>query len=226
MSRCKAFAWDYMITLKRGSLKSVWEEFDGLRKCEPENTLNNTTGLGRTQTFNWSNEIEYIYGKNNKKLRLNLVTCREEWVERRPRSGGKPEHKVCEFAWLSSMKVTAKNVLKLCNDIARKRWSIENHFHVEKHQGYNYSHCYSYNWNAMKSYHSLMKFGHFINTMILGSEITCGYVAALGSRWFIKKVWDVLKHKGIGQENAEILQYNRQRKKRGCVFRVIKPMAA
>jgi len=226
VSRCKSFGWEYMITLKRGSLKSVWEEFDGLRKCEAENTLHNTTEFGRDQTFHWSNGIEYIYGGNHKKLNLNVVTCREEWIEAHPRSGGKAEHKVCEFAWLSSSIVSAKNVTRLCNGTARKRWRIENHFHVEKHQGYNYSHCYSYDWNAMKAYHSLMKFGHFINTMILGSEITYEYVVSLGARSFIKRVWDVLKHRGSGQEQAEEIQNWKDRKRRGSVFRDIKPRAA
>ena len=226
VSRCNSFGWEYMITLKRGSMKSVWEEYDGLRKIETGNTLHNTTDFDRKQVFEWSNEIEYVYGGNNKKLKLNVVACREEWIEAHPRSGGKPELKVCEYAWLSSMAVTARNVLSLCNDIARRRWRIENHFHVEKHQGYNYSHCYSYNWNAMKAYHSLMKFGHFINTLILGSEITYNYVVALGARWFIKKVWDVLKNRGLGQENAGLMHNSRDGKRRGCVFRGLKPRPA
>jgi hypothetical protein len=226
VSRCKSFGWEYMITLKRGSLKSVWEEYDGLRKIDIDNTLQTTTALGRGQIFAWSNEIEYIYGGNNKRVTLNVVTCREEWVEARPRSGGKPELKVCEYAWLSSSAVTARNVLNLCNNVARKRWRIENHFHVQKHQGYNYSHCYSHNWNAMRAYHSLMKFGHFINTLILGSSITYEYVVSHGARWFVKKVWDVLKHRGVGQEKAEVLLTHKSGNMRGSVFRYIKPRAA
>jgi hypothetical protein len=226
VSRCESFGWDYMITLKRGCLKSVWDEYGGLRKLEIGNTLKNTTELGRNQTFNWSNEIEYTYGGNNKKLRLNIVTCKEEWIEAHPRSGGKPETKVCEFAWLASPEVTARNVLGLCNDIARKRWRVENHFHVEKHQGYNYSHCFSYNWNAMKGFHSLMKFGHFINTLIHGSSITYEYIIALGARWFTKKVWDILKHRGLDPQAAEELLTIHEGKRRRCVYRAIKPKAA
>ena len=75
----------------------------------------------------------------------------------------------------------------------------------------------------MKAYHSLMKFGHFINTMIIGSSITCHYVAALGARWLIKKAF---KHRGIGPEKAELLLTNKDGKRRGCVFRDIKPRAA
>ena len=226
VSRCISFGWEYMITLKRGCLKSVWEEYDGLRKIEKDNTLQYTTDFDRDQSFEWTNGIEYTYGGNNKKIKLNVVTCREEWIEAHPRSGGKLELKASEYAWLSSSVVTARNVTILCNEIARKRWRIENHFHVEKHQGYNYSHCYSYNWNAMKAYHSLMKFGHFINTLILGSEITCEYVAAFGARYFIKSVWDVLNHRHVGQQKSELLQIKKDGKRRGCVFRNLKLKAA
>ena len=226
VTRCNSYGWEHMITLKCGSLKSVWEEYDGLRKLDKGNALQNTTEFDRKQKFEWSNEIEYIYGGNNKKIKLNVVTCREEWSEAHPRSGGKPELKVSEYAWLSSSIITARNVTMLCNEVARKRWRIENHFHVEKNQGYNYSHCFSYNWNAMKAYHSLMKYGHFINTMILGSAITYKYVVALGARWFIKKVWDVLKHRVISWEKAELLLTNKAGKRRGCVFREIHPRAA
>ncbi|MDR1892579.1 MAG: hypothetical protein LBQ48_06190, partial [Oscillospiraceae bacterium] len=73
-------------------------------------------------------------------------------------SDEKPKAMVCEYAWLSSMGVSEKNVFHLCNDIARKRWRIENNFLVLKHQGYAYSHCFSYDWNAMRGFHSLMKF--------------------------------------------------------------------
>jgi hypothetical protein len=210
VSRCKALGWDYMITLRRGSLQSVWEDYDGLRKCEPENTLQNESE-GRHQTFNWSNKIEYTYGGNHKRLYLNVVTCREEWDEERPRSGKKRQRKVSEYAWLSSAEIDRINVLSLCNMIARNRWRIENHFHVEKNQGYGYSHCFSYNWNAMKAFQSLMKFAHFINTLIANSMITCEYVASQGTRWFIKKVWDVLRYRGVRDQPAQVM-FNKGRR--------------
>jgi len=142
VSRCNSFGWEYMINLKRDSLKTVWEEYDGLRKIDKGNILQNTTELNREQIFEWSNEIEYIYSRNHKKINLNVVTCREEWIEEHPRSGGETEQKIYKYAWVSSSVVTVKNVARLCNEIARKRWRIENHFHVEKHQGYNYSYFF------------------------------------------------------------------------------------
>ena len=226
MSRCTTFGWDFMITLKRGSLPTVWEDYDGLRKVESDNSLQHKSDDGRDQTFEWSNGLDYIYGRNNKRLSLNIVTCKEEWIEMCSRSGTKPILKTCEFAWLSSFTVTARNVARLCNTIARKRWRIENHFHVEKHQGYGYSHSYSYNWNAMKGFHSLMKFAHFINTLITSSAIICGYVKCHGTRWLIKKVWTLLTNRPISQQASELMQINSGGKRRGCIFRDIKLPAA
>ena len=123
ISHCKNYGWNYMIVLKRGSLKTVWENFDGLRTIERDNTLQTQWG-NRQQEYHWSNDLEYIYGKNHKMLKLNVVTCTETWVEERPRSGGKPKQKVTEYAWLSSQPVTLKNVFHLCTKIARYRWKI------------------------------------------------------------------------------------------------------
>jgi hypothetical protein len=39
ISRCIEYGWDYMIVLKSKCLKTVWEDFNGLRKIERDNTL-------------------------------------------------------------------------------------------------------------------------------------------------------------------------------------------
>jgi hypothetical protein len=189
ISRCNEYGWDYMISLKQKCLTTVWEDFNGLRKIETNNTLEVQWGQ-RQQEFNWSNDLEYIYGKNHKKLNLNLVTCRETWTDEHPRSGRKPKAMMTNYAWLSSKRITDDNVFELCTVIARSRWRIENLFHVLKNNGYNYSHCYSYNWNAMKGFHYLMKFGHFINVLIAHSEHLSVYVRIEGQRDFIQSIWN------------------------------------
>ncbi len=35
----------------------------------------------------------------------------------------------------------------------------------KKRQGYNYEHCYAYDWNAMRGYHYLMRIGHLLNVL-------------------------------------------------------------
>ena len=188
ISRCNEYGWDYMIVLKNECLKTVWEDFNGLRKIESKNTLYTLYGE-RQQEYHWSNRIDYTYGNNHKTLLLNLVTCTETWTEEHPRSGKRPKKMKTQYAWLSSKHVTTSNAFELCTVIARSRWRIENLFLMEKHQGYNYTHCYSYNWNAMKGFHYLMKFGVFINVLTVYSEGLSAYAQVEGMRGLIQKIW-------------------------------------
>ena len=75
-----------------------------------------------------------------------------------------------------------------CTKMARYRWKIENNFLIEKHEGYNFEHRYSYNWQAMKGFHYLMKVGHFLNAMAVNSEILIEYVKETGIRGFISEL--------------------------------------
>jgi len=193
-----------MITLKRGCLDTVWEDFEGLQKIEKENKLEARWG-DRYQLYRWSNGIEYIYGNNHKKLILNVVTCRESCYEINPRKPGKPSEKHTGYAWLSSSRVTADNVFKLCTETARRRWWIENHFLTLKHQGYNYSHCFSLNWNTMKGFHCLAKFANFINAFVVCSEEMQEYVVAEGKKGVIKKAWTFIKEHGLPDDVCGIV---------------------
>ena len=69
------------------------------------------------------------------------------------------------YAWISDLPFCKKTVHKRCNLGARHRWAIEESILVEKHQGYNYEHCYAYDWNAMRGYHYLLRIGHLLNVL-------------------------------------------------------------
>lgn len=203
ISKCERYSWDYMIAIKDDSLKTVWSDFDGICEISPENRHEVKWG-DRAQVYSWANEIEYVYGGNNRVLHLNLVTCTETWVEEKPRSSGVPEQKWAKYAWLSSEKLCKDNVFHRCTEIGRKRWRIENNFYVEKHRGYQYSHCFSYNWNAMMGFHHLMKIGHFVNTLVTYCEIVAKHVQAEGVQGFIKKFWTTLLIRGRRKEVKRI----------------------
>jgi len=194
ISLCNLYGWDYMITLKEGSLPSVWEDFTGLQKMD-DGCRHVAEQRGRKQEYRWSNGLYYTYGNNNAPLHLNVVTCTETWEEGHARSGGKPEIKSTRYAWLSSVKVSEKNVIERCM-LGRSRWRIENGFHVEKHRGYYYSHCFSYDWGAMRGFHCLMKFGVFINSLLLHSDGLVEYANAGSKDGFIGKLWEAFRHGG------------------------------
>jgi len=206
ISKCNKYNWEFMISLKRDSLTTVWEDFDGLCKLDDSPSLKVNWG-DRKQEYHWQNKLDYTYGKNHTPLRLNLVTCHETWVENHPRSGGISEIKSTFYSWLSSIYITDKNVFHLCTEVARRRWRIENHFLIEKHQGYSYTHTFSYNWNAMKGFHYLMKIGHFLNEFIATCVPLAPYVRNKGKRGLVAAVWNSLK---IGKypPNQEIDTYS------------------
>lgn len=181
---CKKNNWEFMIVLQDDSLKSVWEEANGLHKLERENCKEQKWG-NREQTFWWVNNIPYDYlcqGKW-KHLTVNVVVCEESWSELNPM--GQIITKHSRHAWLSSRELTKNNVHNYCNLEARYRWSLENNFLVEKHQGYGYEHTYSYDWQAMKGYHYLMRLAHLLNNVVMRGVEMVDWVKQKGIRGLI-----------------------------------------
>lgn len=184
---CKKNNWDFMVVLKEDSLKTVWDDVLGLMKITPENRLKIKWG-DRDQVYLWANDIDYEYkeDKRMRNLKLNVVICYETWQENHSVSTGEVERKQTRYAWISSKPLNKSNVFERCTKIGRYRWKIENNILTEKHQGYNYEHCYSYTWNAMEGYHYLMKIGHLLNILAANSELLINKVKALGIRGFIE----------------------------------------
>jgi len=187
MELCRTNKWDFMIVLQDKSLKSVWQEYEGLKKLETGNYLTTTWG-DRRQRFEWVNGIEYYCGPNERKKQiLHLVVCEETWEEI-AKDAAEVVTKHSRHAWISSAPLCRGNVHERCNLGARHRWAIESGILVEKRHGYHYEHVFSYHWNAMKGYHYLMRLGHLINTLAIYSERLVKIVRELGVRGFISFV--------------------------------------
>jgi len=191
MEVCRKNRWDFMIVLQDKSLPSVWEEYEGLKKLEPDNRFYRKWG-NRRQHFEWVNHIEYAYGPNGRKKQIiHMVICRETWEEV-AKDSAEIETKKSRHVWISDRPLSKENVHKRCNLCARHRWGIESGILVEKRHGYCYEHAFSYNWSAMKGYHYLMRLGHFINVLAVYSECLVDIVRELGVRGFIRFVRETL----------------------------------
>jgi hypothetical protein len=187
LQACRKYRWQFMIVLKDKSLPSVWEEYEGLKRLEPEQEANLIWG-NRRQHFQWVNNIAYHYGNHQKKKQVvHLVVCEESWVEIDPETNASV-NKSSRHAWLSSEPLNNSNLHQRCNLAARHRWGIEEAMLVEKHHGYQYEHCFSFNWNAMKGYHYLMHIGHMLNVLAHYSEALVEKVRQLGVRAFIRYI--------------------------------------
>lgn len=204
ITKCREYRWQYMICLKKDCIPTVWKEALALMKINPENALTCYWG-DREQNYRWANGIEYEYlnEKVKKRETLNVVLCNESWEEYHFKTTKDVENKETQYAWLSSKEITDKNVFTLCTQIARGRWKIENNILKEKHQGYEYEHCYSYNWNAMKGFQYLMKIGHFLNALALNSEILLEKVNELGIQGFIDYVKTIYAGAPLDKQRIE-----------------------
>lgn len=187
LEKCRQYRWQYMIVLKEGALPTVLREFEALAELEPEQLRTLTWG-GRTQRFRWANDIEYDYGSNGKKrVLLHVVECREQWREIAKGSSRDIEQN-SRHVWISSKPLDRWNLHERCNLGARARWTIETSFLVEKHHGYQYEHCFSYDWNAMKGYHCLMQLGHMFHVMARYSGELARIIKDTGVRGLIRFV--------------------------------------
>jgi hypothetical protein len=192
METCRQYGWQYMIVLQDGNLPSVWEEVEGLRKLQTRNHLDRIWG-NRKQHFWWVNDIEYRYGdKERKKQVVHVAICQESWEEVDLVSA-RIVTKSSKHAWLSSQRLSRENVHERCNLGARHRWGIESSFLVEKHHGYEYEHCFSHNWNAMRGYHCLMRLGHLINILTQNTEVLVKLVVQRGVRGLIQFLRETCK---------------------------------
>ena len=180
---CRKNRWDFMIVLQDDSLCSVWEEYEGLLKLLPENSYKMNWGK-RKQHYRWVNDIEYYYD-TFKKQRLHVVVCEESWQEV-DKESNEVVTKSSRHAWISSEALETGNLHDRCNLAARHRWNIESEIMVEKRMGYQYEHCFRYDWNAMKGYHYLMRIGHTINVLAQYCERLIKMVRQKGARGFIK----------------------------------------
>lgn len=183
---CREYHWDYMITLKRGSIPSLYKEAETLMGLTPGNTLETMWG-DRKQTYTYINEVDYEYADKDtgkkRRLKLNVVKCHEEWEE--AKADGRIEQKETTYVWLSSRPISKTNVFRRCTLIARYRWQIENNILVEKHQGYGYEHSYALNVNALKGYHYLSKIAHMVMTIVMMSLKVIDKVNEVGKRGFV-----------------------------------------
>ena len=194
MDVCRKNGWQFMIVLRDGSLPATWEEYKGLRTLETGNRKRLYWG-GRRQSFAWVNGIEREYeaGQTRRKTRqvVHVVVCEERWEEIAPGSSERVQ-KQARHAWVSSEPLGAGNVHERCNVGARHRWGIEQGFLVEKHHGYQYEHCFSWNWKAMKGYHYLMRLAHALNVLALHTTAMAKRVWELGVRGVLQFVYETL----------------------------------
>lgn len=202
MDLCRKNKWDFMIVLQDDSLPSVWEEIEALKDQQVDNRFHRNWG-GRKQIFWWVNDIDYRYicpiTKKEKMQLVHAVICEESWEEIAPDST-EVVTKRSRHVWISEEPLHKRNVHQRCNLGARHRWGIESGILVEKHQGYQYEHCFSYEWDVMRGYHYLMRLGHALNVLARYSCALTKYVRDFGVRGLLLFVRNTIASPWINAE--------------------------
>lgn len=203
---CRKYRWQFMIVLKDKSLPSVWKDVNGLLSLDAgKESSHSRIWKGRDQQFQWVNGIEYYYDKYQSKVQsLHVVICEESWEE--VNREGQVEEQTSRHAWISSEPINQKNVHERCNLIARNRWLHENNILKEKHQGYQYEHIFSHDWNAMKGYHYFMHIARLVNEMALHMESLEEHVKEVGIQDFISKFHRVMSERALDTDSIRNLK--------------------
>jgi hypothetical protein len=136
---CKEYKWQYIFTFKEGRTKSVWLEFEEIKKIE-----NNNKGKGYT----WVNEIVY---------KENIVNVLEaKLVENKEKK---------EFTFITNIPIKEKNIEKILF-AGRSRWRIENEgFNNQKNIKNNIEHLCCIDYNAMKNHYLLVQIADILRQL-------------------------------------------------------------
>lgn len=161
---CQANGWGYMLVIKEGVLKNLYEEIT----LRPDKKIYKDKKGQAT----WLNDLEL--GKHRPSWLL--------WEE----LGNK-------FSWLTNIQIENGQTATQLQEYARLRWKIENEgFNTQKNLGYGLEHKYSrISFTAIKNYYQCMQIAHLIEQLcLLSKEIK----ALLNSKVTIKKISERIRN--------------------------------
>ena len=146
---CRKYHWAYIVRYKKGSIPSIYEEYQSLR--EQEGNYREYQNETLKCWYDHVNQIDY------RGYSVNILEY------------GDSDEK--HFCFLTNLSITEKNRKILLED-ARRRWAIENQgFNTQKRQGYALEHLFSRNYQAIKNHYFLIQIGHMISQILESWEM-------------------------------------------------------
>ena len=126
---CDKYKWKFLIRFKEGSIKSIANEFEDLKKIDAK----------RHKDMTWVNDIAY-----NERT-VNLIEAKFE----------NDDEKITTFVFITNIRITKSKSEEIVA-FGRSRWKIENQgFNNQKTIRYNIEHANCLNYNAMKNHYLL-----------------------------------------------------------------------
>lgn len=124
--------WDFILGVKPDGNKYLFRILDeGWHNNKPiyRHTYEED---GEKYVFSFFNDV--IINESNREEKVNFLHCKQV----------NKKGKVTNFSWVTSLKITSYNVVKIMR-AGRSRWKIENEtFNTLKNQGYRFEHNYGH----------------------------------------------------------------------------------
>jgi hypothetical protein len=135
--------WSFVFTFKEGRLPALWQEFQTLLTCVPQQVVTVDLPDGTTQEYRWVNDLDY-QDSEQRRWKLNALQCREKSPEAAPKL----------FAWVTGLPLNRRTVVEVATKAGRPRWMIENEgFNWQKNSGMRLEHVYSSDPDKLKVYY-------------------------------------------------------------------------
>lgn len=137
LKECGRKKWKYILRYKEGSIPSINQEYQVLKKLEKKRK-EKPEGV-----------YDYIIGIEYRGESINVI----EYERREEKKN---------FLYVTNLSITGRNV-KETVERGRWRWKIENEgFNTQKKQGYYLEHRFSPDYQGMKNYYYMIQIGHMI----------------------------------------------------------------
>ena len=135
---CKQNNWKYIIRFKKGSIPSLYEEFETVVAKENESNKSN---------------YEFVIGLDYEGEKINVIKYTDV-------------KKNTEFVYITDLPVRNQNIEETIN-VGRNRWKIENKgFNIQKNGMFDIGHLYSKNQTAIKVHYLLIQIAHMLRQML------------------------------------------------------------
>lgn len=175
---CKTNDWDYILTFKEGTLKSVWKEVNSLSvllqsQHHQERCIKSTKANRIQEESMFVNNVDYKGHKLN-------------WLEYQRFKNDEFQER---FVHITNLKISKEDAWDISGN-GRMRWKIENEgFNTQKNSGYNLQHKYSRKQlGAMQNYYNLLQIAHMINQLTEKRQSVKQAIREAGTT--LKAIWE------------------------------------
>lgn len=158
---CKKYGWKYIIVLKEGAQKDLYNWYETIRDKGQEKNHKDLIFKDLSQYYRWISPFEHFTGEI-----FHIFECLEKKSKKSDEN----------WVWITNIEITKENVDKLGNGGGRLRWKVENEgFNSQKNGGYEMEHAYSQDPNGMKCFYLLLQIAHIIAQLVEKGSLLVKY---------------------------------------------------